>query len=288
MWDLIKKLLNNSKIAWTVCAGIVISAAVAYNVYILPTEPDVDPSDPVPAIVGIEKPIPCGELAEMKLVPYKVKPDNLETYAVDLQVLDGNKNVKLRDINGSLAFPVGCSVGKKYDVHLTVTYVFKTDGKLSVKNRVIRQAVYVEKAPNPGPDPGPGPGPDPLPKPDVDPVFPQGKFGLSKFTYDNVKNLVKSSRRGEAAKALADSLMNVSNLISNKTIKSSEEALSTAAKDNVSALSRLGIPSSEWTGFFGVLQEKLYELDNNSTFSNSVAELRTAFLEIEAGLRAIK
>lgn len=289
MWSVVTKIakaiFGNSKVAWTICAGVIISAAVAYNVYIIPSpEPEpINPNDPIPTLVGIDKPIPCGELVELKLIPYKIKPENLQTYAVDWKVYDGTKLVKLRQINDNLAFPAGCVVGKKYDLFVTVTYLFDKDGPV-IRNHFLKASVFVDKAP----PPGPGPNPDPDPKPDVEPVFPHGKFGLSKFSYDTAKRLVKSNRQADGAKAVVEAFTEVSKMIEKGEIKSSEVALATMAKTNLSTLSKYGIPVSEWDSFGVALQEKLYELDNNQTFSNSVVELRIAFIEISEGLKAIK
>lgn len=188
-------------------------------------------------------------------------------------------------LGNSVLFSTG-NRATKFFVEVSASYVFavlKDDKKLDVtvvSKNIENYIKVISDTPTP-----PEPGPDP-PNPD-NPVFPDGKYKLSKLVYDSVMKSVPAEKRQIGADASSKAYKSVSAAIAAGTIKTIQDGLKEAKKANDSNLSTAGIPVGTWNAFGLVLQNYIYDLyDKNQLLT--VSDLRDAFLEISVGLDKVK
>lgn len=183
--------------------------------------------------------------------------------------------------NGKTCVFAACQTGVTYSVALTaINYTDKSS---------IQKIFFVEisgngpNPPPPDPDPDPPNPPDPPPGP-VEPVFPDGTYKLAKFTYDNAP---KGGNNITLANNLANNFQTVSSSIAAGVITSINNANSDLKTRNQATFAQHGSTPPEWAAFFTKFSEKM-----NSLFAANqlitVQDLRTAFQEIEQGLREVK
>lgn len=138
------------------------------------------------------------------------------------------------------------------------------------------------------PEPEPEPDTPPDPKPTPDPVFPDGRFGLSKIFYQSVKQNVVSKK---FIPEVAANFGSIASAIAAGGIKEPEKALAELAAANKQTLSTADAAvKTEWTKVLGAdstYQNTLFSL-NESGKLKTVEDFRAAFKEIEEGIRAVK
>lgn len=270
----IKSGLANPALAWVVVL-VVFGSFLTYNWLNSPNSPiPPDPDLPVPVLVGLEEKIPVGDNAYLSLTPYKIKPANLEDLSIDWQVWYDGKRVALhKTLEGKVFFAVGVEPNRKYDVFVTVSYLYKINNKHSIKTFLLKDFVTVD---------GPVVPPEP-----VIPVFPEGKYGLSKFIWDAAKD-VKSNQKKMIASALSQRFSAISMDVKNNRYKTTEAVLKASLIDNKSVMITYGEPVSNWENLFVRLQEKLFKLDDDGSFSDNVSNIGIAFEEIALGLSKVQ
>lgn len=234
-------------------------------------DPDPLPVPLDPTIVGVDRVVPKGDLVRLELRPFTMAPSNLRSYQVKWVVLEDFKPKEVVDGGANTVFFGAGNQDKNLQVVCSVVYVFKD----KVENVVLNRKLVIGN--NPGPDPGPGPTPNP------DPVFPPGKYNLSKTVYDLSKS-VKSPSKEQDAKTLALSFTTVSSQIGAGVLTDLKVILETTKKSNQIML---GANNSYWQDFGVSLQDRLYSLYEGKQMT-SREDFRLAWLEIAAGLEKVK
>lgn len=290
-----KSLFQNSKLGWFAALLVVSLNIIGAGLYFfknyVPSEPE-DPNFPVPQLIAPDT-VTLGDIVDLSIKPYgKEKPAGLVSVTVDWKVFDQDKLVKLRfNPDGSVFFPSG-TTNKSFEVLAGVAshYIVKDDKTEAavIKSYVLKKMVVVGNGPVPPPNP-PTPPTPPVPPQPV--ILPDGKYKLSQFTYDNAMKLVKDDKivsRKDAAQVLAKNFGAVAASIAAGVDKTSEDALKKLTVMNQKELKGLGVDLGAWDAFFVELQERLYRIDDDNTFGNSVMNLRDAFVEIKLGFEAVK
>lgn len=252
-------------------------------------------------LVETKEPIQTGELVELVIAKIKDndRPKELVDTVYNWKVFEikydkDGKEYKIfrksyrpltdNPFGPSVLFPTGNRSAKFY-VEVSAVYVFCVKDKDKVKistyvNRLESLVKVIGDVPNPEP-PGPLP-----PDPDT-PIFPDGRYKLSKAVYDSALKYIPETNRQKGATASANAYKSVSAAIAAGTVKTITEALQEVRKLNDSNLNAVGISAGTWNAFGVTLQTVLYDLyDKNQIVT--VSDMRDAFLEIAAGLEKVK
>lgn len=241
-------------------------------------------------IIGVQAEYTAGDMVILSVSGIPEKPKYLIDVNYSWLVLncDGTpkSSVMVWPDKTQIFFSVG--VAKKptsYTVVLAISYTYEIKDEKGVTTDIKtvlapQKAVKLKvKGLDPEPDP-PGPNPNPSP------VFPDGKYQLSKFIFDTVNNkTITNKARG--ATALANSFKAIDAQIAAGTLKTYQDALKQTQLSNQSAISKDGSSLVEWDSVFLALQDKLYDLYTTNKMT-TLADLRVAWTELAAGLVAVK
>ena len=242
--------------------------------------------------IGVEDSvIPYGDVI---VVGVKVdNTPNLVHYHFDFKVNEANLKEKSRVFTNKDQIFFGAGIKKtQYLVNAVGVFEFEEKGpngeilKVGSKCTGIHQFVFnvgEGPAPEPTPNPDPTPNPTPTPTPTPDPTFPVGTYDLSKKSYDWAKS-VKTESRAKGAAALAASFEACA---ASAPALSLQDALQTAANSNDEALKSVGVSPSDWESFSVSLQDELYKNYESGKMKNT-QDLKTAYMEVSAGLKAVK
>jgi hypothetical protein len=254
---------------------------------------------PEQKIVGVDKPIPLGELVDISVSPIKDKPDNLKVTSIDWKVLEvdasnGLVEKKVRITNDTIMFGAGIKP-KKLVIIVAITHLYinaekVTDEKTGftytkVTNTGTRTALHradviIGNGEVPKPDPSPGP----TPQPNV--VLPQGKYGLAQLVYGLAMAVPEESRVNGAA-ALSSSFTGIAAAINANTIQVDKDILAKTKQANNEALKQAGVSETQWTPFFTTLMNKVFVLYQEKKIVTK-DDYAVAWKEIVVGLQAIK
>ena len=155
----IRNFVSNPVYAWLI-VFILFGISSGYVWYNSPIPPSPNPDFPIPSVTGTEDKIQMGDNAYLSLMPYIDKPTYLEDLSVDWQVWCGTKKIVLhKTLEGNVFFPVGVEPNRKYDVFVTVTYLYhiknnKEDRRL-LKTFLLKYFVVVDGPPVPPTPPVP-------------------------------------------------------------------------------------------------------------------------------------
>lgn len=172
-----------------------------------------------------------------------------------------------------------CAPGT-YSVQLTVRQARGSRYSESTATHV----VTVGGSPPPGPQPvppNPGPNPPTPPTPPGPQPVPDGKFGLTKSTYDAVMSKVSTPNRAAEAKMLAGAFKGISAKIAAGAIKSVIEV----AQETISATDRLGSSRQAWDGAIQTVRKNLAQVLTTST---PLSEVGAALDAVAAGLEFVQ
>lgn len=258
---------------------------------------------PKQTILGAEEAVPPGDIVILKISPIalKDKPQFLKETQYHWTVFKNGKKfdrfIPWPD-NSTLVFGAGMDTKADIKVLLTIGYRFEVtedvkdkDGKVigkTIKESAMRipQPVVAQVRVGNGP---PDPGPDPV-NPDVpDPVFPVGKYGLSKVVYDASKLVtLDSASKVRSATALANNYKGIASSIRAGAIKTPQDALIKTKEGNASALSSAAVVNSSWEPWDLVVQKVLTNLNKVDKTLMTASDIAIAWDEIAAGLLAVK
>lgn len=260
---------------------------------------------PHQTILGADEPVPPGDIVILKIsqISLKDKPQYLKEVQYHWTVLRNGKKID-RFIawpdNSSLVFGAGNDTKADIKVLLSIAYRYEVveeikdkDGKVTgkvIKESAMRLAepvlaqIRVGDGPNP-PNP-PGPGPDPV---NPDPVFPNGKYGLSKTTYDATKTVnLDSASKQRSATALSNNYKGLASAVRAGTIKTPTDLLQKTAKGNTDALKSVNVLNNEWQAWDDAVQRVLIRLNKVDKTMVAISDFADAWDEIAAGLAAVK
>lgn len=256
---------------------------------------------PEQTIVGLEFPIPPGELVDLNVSKIKSPPEFWVSSSTAWKVLeflrtqDGKISLvekRTKAYDGGVFFAAGLQPRRLVVVaSITHVYVVKDkEGKVTdfaTRTNVLHGECVIGGGPGPDPgppDPGPGPGP---PDPQPEPSFPDGKFGLAKYVYRAAQVEVAQDIRGKGAQALSTSFRGIAAKIAAGTLDGAENILAQTKAANESALAAAGVSKDGWAGWGGALKNKLVELDRAGKLS-AKTDYQAAWGEIADGLSKVK
>lgn len=246
---------------------------------------------PAQKIVGGELPVPLGELVILGISPIENKPEHYTTSSYKWKVLDQHGFEK-RILETPDGIHLGSGVKPSTIIVIcsaTHLYIVK-DASNKITQIATRSVLILTKVSigDPAPNPNPNPNPDPNPKPIPPPVFPDGKYKLSKATYDMViAKVAQSPNQIKGAAALATSFKTISTQIAAGALKDPTDILNKTKLSNQKALNDTQIPLSVWANFFVEIQEAIYPMWESGLINNA-DDFRQAWAEISAGLEAVK
>lgn len=244
---------------------------------------------PEQKIESYQNPVPLGEEVDLTVSKISKPTQFLEMSSYEWQVWDkdqsGKKILKrMRTSNDNMN--IWCAAGikaRKLDVMLVITHLYivreKPEDKTSkileagAKTVVLFYEVVIGEEP-PVPEP-----------PDVPVVFPDGKYQMAKWTYENVLSNVDKTNRSSDAKKLANSFDYIVGAISFGTLKTDEDVLKETKKSNESTLGNDGV--ERWKTFSSLLQTKLYDLYITGKLK-TVDDYKVCWLEISSALKTVK
>lgn len=245
---------------------------------------------PKQRILGAEEPIPLGELVMLSVSEMEEKPKYLDQAKYKWKIFENGKErtTGIRFYDNNVFFGSGVRPKKMIAlVSASYLYVVREDDKQdgNVKEFGLLQNFFsVEIVIGDGP-PGPDPEPPVPPNPDPEPNFPEGKFGLTKFTYNLVKNVnLLPAERVRLCQALANSFTSIVKQIDDGKITDLKHGLVDAEASNAKAL---GDKSTAFKPFGLALQKFLFEQYSKGTL-RTAKDLGVAFLEVSTGLSAVK
>lgn len=260
---------------------------------------------PNQTIIGAEEPIPTGEIVVLKISPIdaKNKPQFLKEIRYQWTVFKNGKKfdrfIPWPD-NSTLVFGSGNDTRADIKVLLSIAYRYEVtedvkdkDGKVTGKKiteSAMRLAQIKVAQVKVGTEPNPPPGPDPDPiNPTPAPVFPPGKYGLSKIVYDaaSLVNLDSTSKQ-RSATALANNYKGIASSIRAGAIKSPQDALIKTKDGNGAALKSVSVVNSSWEPWDVEVQRMLDKFNKVDKTLATVQDIATAWDEISAGLMQVK
>lgn len=240
-----------------------------------------EPIVPDQKIVGAESPISLGELAYLSVSPISNKPSELVSSAYKWRVLyfENSKFHEKRVIESDNGIYFGAGImSRRVMAFVSVTHLFvkkdQTGNVIDVQTvtRFLSQEVILGDGTQPTPVPPPPmpvppppvpvpPPPPPPPPPNVDPVFPNGKYNMSKQFYDIVKAKVPASpNKQKAAFALAASYKSIASQIAAGVLKDPADILKKTTISNQNAIASVGVDRSDWLPAFTDLQRLTFDL----------------------------
>lgn len=237
------------------------------------------------------KAVPVGDQVMVTVSSDGAPPKNLQSVATvwdveEYRAVNGEVIVSVRKFqshDNSISFGTGTRT-TKLNVTCTLTYLFVEKEGDSVKSasaktyRVKRQ-VAIENPVQPAP---------PTPPPAPTPIFPAGKFGLAKQSFEIAQKVVPENVRKAGAKALASSFQSMSAKIAAGAVKEPEEILKQTFAANNAAIKDAGLDINSWDVYWDDLQTILYDLYKNKKTLKVPADYKAAWDEIATGLDAIK
>ena len=147
-------------------------------------------------------------------------------------------------------------------------------------------------APIPVPVPvPPGPTPVPVPVPVPAPVFPDGQFGMAKFSFDAVTNdtSLAATDKAKLAQALSASFGGIAAKIAAvSTYTDIATILADTKKANNDAITSSGVPIASTATLKKTLGDKIYSLYHDQQKVNTANDFAQLYREIRDGLNAVK
>lgn len=244
----------------------------------------VDNVVPPVTISGADSVIPNnGDMVVLRVVKPEKTPDGLHSVKYDWKVFDQNHKEKTNvftEENGEcIYFGSGISP-TKYLVVLDVVYEFWNHGKIVKTSGIVSREVIIGGGP--GPNPSPSPTPTPVPTPSV----PDGKYGLTKLSYQTAMAKVKGDK-AKSAKALSDNYASVATRLAAGAIKTLDDAFEEIRKGNLAALEKSGASKSDWEGWDEVLRKSIYKLYSDDKLK-VLSDYPDVFKAISDGLAFVK
>ncbi len=259
-------------------------------------EPAQQPSPaPTPTvsqqITGAEKPIPLGELVDLRVISQATLKD-ATAFSTDWSVFDleTRKEQKFKfyreldtDTVEGVVFGAGTEPRELY-VHCAVTYLIikKEADKITqagTKTELLKVKVIIGTGPQP-----PGPNPKPV-IPDV--KFPNEKLGLSTKVYKAVMERGPPTNRKAGATVLATSFRGINSAIAAGALKAPVDILKKSKEANGAAITTAGLKIQDWTGTFTVVQDELFALYEAGTITTA-EQFGSAFSEIADAFDAVR
>lgn len=240
-------------------------------------------------ILGAEKPIPLGELVDLSVSPIKQPSEHLVSTSYVWKVFeDGFKEKRVKQYDNGVFFGAGIKPKKLLALvsvtHLYIVKVGEVVAEVTSKNVVYTAEVIIGEVP---PEPPPTPPTPPVPPAPPTPVFPDGKYGLAKTSYDLAFAKVSNAdARIKGAAAYSQSLASVAAAIAAGTFSEMEDVLKQTKTKNTAALMAVGVNPSDWDVFGQEMERVIYKLYTDKKL-NTVDELRTAWVEISEGLSKV-
>lgn len=236
---------------------------------------------PEQKIVGAELPIPLGELVDLSISAVQSPPKFLVSTTYSWKVFDGYTEKRIRNYENGVFFGSGIQAKKlKAIVAITHLYIVKDNEKLleaAIRTNFISADVFIGEQE-----------PDTPVEPEVEPDFGESKYQLSKFAYDNAKNIkISKSDKIKQCSAIATSFDSIAAAIAAGTITTLEDILKKTAESNKLALTRSGGDRTKWEPLFTDVQEKLFDLYKTSKMQTK-EDFSIAWREISSGLKLIK
>ena len=274
--------------------SVVVITIFVYN-WLTYVPPIPQPDSLKPEIIGAEVPIPLGDVAVLKAIPFQKIPSNLIGLSYNWKIYepDLRERIVIGSEKSEISFGVGIKPRRLLAV-CSINYCFRFQAfrldKIIARTILLHKIIQVGEGPEPvppGPNPPPIPPVPPNPNPEPEPAFPDGQFKLAKFSYDMAKKTVKVEWRQKGGIALSDSFNNIASAIAAGGFKTPPEILKASKIANQQALDMARIPRTEWDGFFIALQEELYALYMSNKLTTA-AHYRIAFSEIAVGLSKVK
>ncbi len=227
-------------------------------------------------IVGVDKPVPLGELVTLTVNPVQKAPEHFLKATYDWKVFDGLKEKPVLQNGNTVFFGAGIK-SKKLLAVVAATYLYAVkdkDGKvieIGSKTRLMSAEVVIGDTPDVTPEPEPEQPETPV----------AGKFALAPFVYQSARSLVKpASRKG--AKPLAAAFRK-----SAAEARSVNELLNKTKDANDAAIIGAGVSTDDWEAWGEALQEKLKVLFKAGKLK-SLADYQQAWTEISDGLALVK
>lgn len=246
-------------------------------------------------IVGIEEPVPTGDIVILRVSPIQDKVEYLKSVEYRWIIIrDGKIVTRFIAMNDSIVFGAGSDPNVDIKVFLIRAYNYEITEELTTKDdkkvKVVKESgmrladPIIAQVKLRGPNP-PVPPPNPV---DPDPIFPIGRFDLAKVSYNAVKQVtaLDSARRVQAARALARSYSSIASSIRAGAITNPKKALEETKAANDIALRDLGI-RGEFEPWDQALKSVLVNL-NSSGKLKTMDDFATAWDEIAQGLNAAK
>ena len=243
---------------------------------------------PEQKIVGVEEPIPVGEVVVLKPSRILDVPKHLVGTGYSWVILEnGREKTRVaQGVDNSIFFGSGTQ-GKRLTAILYCNYLYvvregdKPDGKIVEVATRNRKSVVEIIVGTPDPNPNPGPGPNPTP----DPVIPDSKYGLTKLSFSAAKKM-PTANRVTAAKALAKSYRGMSSKVAAGAINKIEDLLKETASNNRSVIKDLSLNPSDYRDFSKIIEDEVFSLYNDKKL-NSMKDFADAWLEIADGLEKV-
>jgi hypothetical protein len=239
------------------------------------------------------KAVPIGEIVDISISKQETVP-YLEGVSFEWKVLErdsaGNsKEVKFRTATPQSIYYAAGLRDKKQQVLCAITYLYIVrENKDDTRSKILEVGtksvlVYTEitigkVVPNPV---------DPVVPDPAAPTFPDGKYKLSKTSYDLMFAKVKEADRVKAAKALASSFRGMASSIKAGAISQPAQILTTTTTSNQNALKDAGVNKDSVKDFFVGLQDVIYNLYDSDKLVTA-EDFATAWFEIAAGLEGVK
>ncbi len=241
---------------------------------------------PIPEqkLVGVEQTIELGELVVVGVSPIVQKPQNYASTSYTWKLKDAgfkDKTFQTSTDGSQIFFGAGIKP-KTLWVECVATHLYLVKDSTGSVKEAGTETVILEGQVNIG-----GGEPQPAPDPSPAPVFPDGAYQLSKFSYDQAMGSVPAANRAKAAAVLAASYRGIASAAAAGTIKTPAQLLNQTKQANGAALQQAGVSAAEWATFSSLLQDRLYGLYQSKKI-NTVADFATAWNEIAAGLEKVK
>jgi hypothetical protein len=257
---------------------------------------------PTIRVRGNEAPFDPGDEIILEASIDKTKiPENLVEIRYKWIVIDNGRrrNMIVSDDGQKIGFGAGMSP-RKIAVTLDVDCLFGVKDAEGFVNKAsmyspepVITEVIVGNPPAPTPVPVP-PTPVPIPPTPVPvpaPVFPDGQFGMAKFSYDAITSdtTITATDKVKLAQALAASFGGVAAKIAAvSTYTDVPTILADTKKANNDAINSSGVPMASTANLKKTLGDKIYSLYHDQQKVNTASDFAQLYREIRDGLNAVK